>query len=1155
MNSQIKPIRVLAAGCYGAANVGDELLLMILNIWVRELGGELTVISLDPLYTSTRMELPAVSFFNIPEIALKMKSTDLFVMGGGGIFQDHYRFNIEEIYNPQAYEVSTFARPYYIARQFGIPTLIWAHGIGPLKSWDGQCVVKDIFSTATFASVRDQISADLLAGIGVTREVIVAPDPSWWILSSRDLFSREAPRINSNGKKKLGLIVRDWQNDTAWSRNLLEALNQTITSDWTCVWMGFQTVRDTYIAISDRPLLEKLATGLNEDISSVIMDNLLPQAAASLISQCDAVVAMRLHGAIISIAAGVPTISYEYDEKMGLAMEMARIPDHLRVGISAPAINLTEALRDVMGQNGATWHIPPTQLEILKNSALAHRDILAVAMREAKSKIGGQRWEGGNYEWLMSWHHSILNDRKMREATAQENQAIQKERDAALTDRDAAIALANSLINSTSWRLTGPVRSIVRVVKNMQSREGRQSIKQVFVRWYRLLPIPSPARELVSFIRHQVATKIVRSIRRYATSFDKFDLPLFRPIHREISKPDYILWGVIDWHFRHQRPQQLALALAATGHRVFYISSDLVDDDREGFRVESPSFEERVYQIKLFARGGPSIYQNAPSNGIVKQLRRGIGEVLDWADCFQVVSLVDHPYWLDVAAVIPNSRLIYDCMDHHEGFGNNADALLQLERRLLHDAELTITTSAWLEKAMQSEAKHIALIRNGCDYDYFSEIPKEIYQDPEGRRIIGYYGAIAEWFDVDLIKAVALQHPDACVMLIGSDTINAQSQLGNVTNIVFTGEVHYNRLSYYLHGFDLCLLPFKVMPLTQATNPVKVYEYLSAGKPVVSIDLPEMVQFENLIYVASGQESFLAMVKSVLSRSEPSSLIYERRIFAQGQTWHHRVEAMIEHAESCSRDPKVSIIVVSYNNLELTRACLASLDQHSQYPRMEVIVVDNASSDGTPQFLAAWAAESTDRKLILNHENLGFAAANNQGLEAADGDYLALLNNDTCVTPGWIRTLVHHLKRDPTIGLIGPVTNNIGNEAKIDISYSNMEEMHGKAFAYTRRHIGGQFRLRTAAFFCVMMPRTTYNLVGCLDEVFGLGFFEDDDYCRRIEKAGLEIVCAEDVFIHHHLSASFDKLTNGERSRLFDKNRAIYESKWGKWAPHVYRQH
>ncbi len=457
------------------ANVGDELLLMILNIWVRELGGELTVLSLDPLYTSTRMELPAVSFFNIPEIALKMKSPDLFVMGGGGIFQDHYRFNIEEIYNPQAYEVSTFARPYYIARQFGIPTLIWAHRIGPLKSWDGQCVVKDIFSTATFASVRDQVSADLLADLGVNREVIVAPNPSWWILSSRDLFSREEPRTNCKGKKRLGLIVRDWKNDAAWSRNLVEALNQTITSDWSCVWIGFQTVRDTYIAISDRPLLEKLVTGLNEDISSVIMDNHLPQAAASLISQCDAVVAMRLNGAITSIAAGVPTISYEYDEKMGLAMEMAQMPVHLRVGISAQRINLTEALRDVMGQNGETWHIPLTQLEILKNSPLAHRDILAVAMSQPKTKIKDKQWQAVNYEWLISWHHSTFNDRKRREATTQENQARQNERDAALADRDAAIALADSLINSTSWRLTEPVRSIVRTVAYMQVSEGRQN--------------------------------------------------------------------------------------------------------------------------------------------------------------------------------------------------------------------------------------------------------------------------------------------------------------------------------------------------------------------------------------------------------------------------------------------------------------------------------------------------------------------------------------------------------------------------------------------------------------------------------------------------------------------------------------------------------
>ena len=74
-----------------------------------------------------------------------------------------------------------------------------------------------------------------------------------------------------------------------------------------------------------------------------------------------------------------------------------------------------------------------------------------------------------------------------------------------------------------------------------------------------------------------------------------------------------------------------------------------------------------------------------------------------------------------------------------------------------------------------------------------------------------------------------------------------------------------------------------------------------------------------------------------------------------------------------------------------------------------------------------------------------------------------------------------------------------------------------------------------------------------LDPDFGVGFFEDDDYCRRVEAAGLGVACAEDVFVHHHLSASFDKLKAEARQQLFLRNRAIYEAKWGTWQPHQYR--
>ena len=118
---------------------------------------------------------------------------------------------------------------------------------------------------------------------------------------------------------------------------------------------------------------------------------------------------------------------------------------------------------------------------------------------------------------------------------------------------------------------------------------------------------------------------------------------------------------------------------------------------------------------------------------------------------------------------------------------------------------------------------------------------------------------------------------------------------------------------------------------------------------------------------------------------------------------------------------------------------------------------------------------------------------------------------------------------------------------------TRMRGMREAAAAYTRRHAGELLPIRTVAFFCVAMPRSTYETVGPLDPAFGVGFFEDDDYCRRVEAAGLGVACAEDVFVHHHLSASFDKLKAGKRQELFLRNKAIYEAKWGEWQPHRYR--
>jgi GT2 family glycosyltransferase len=258
------------------------------------------------------------------------------------------------------------------------------------------------------------------------------------------------------------------------------------------------------------------------------------------------------------------------------------------------------------------------------------------------------------------------------------------------------------------------------------------------------------------------------------------------------------------------------------------------------------------------------------------------------------------------------------------------------------------------------------------------------------------------------------------------------------------------------------------------------------------------------------------------------------------------VELLSEQLDGIAM-PHVSVVVVSHNNLDLTRRCLDSVEALTQYPCLDVTVVDNASTDGTQSFLQAWASASPGRKCILNTQNLGFAAANNQALRQSAGDYVVLLNNDTVVTAGWLGTLIAHLRRDRHLGLVSAVTNNIDNGARIEIGYSDIEDMHVQARHWTSAHLGQTRHLPSAAFFCIALSRALYLEIGPLDEAFGIGMFEDDDYCRRVELSGHEIACALDVFVHHESAASFDAMNQARRWELFEHNKRLYEDKWGQW--------
>jgi GT2 family glycosyltransferase len=248
--------------------------------------------------------------------------------------------------------------------------------------------------------------------------------------------------------------------------------------------------------------------------------------------------------------------------------------------------------------------------------------------------------------------------------------------------------------------------------------------------------------------------------------------------------------------------------------------------------------------------------------------------------------------------------------------------------------------------------------------------------------------------------------------------------------------------------------------------------------------------------------------------------------------------------------PSTSIIVVTLDNVVFTRLCLETVLANTGGGQFELIVVDNGSSDGSVEYLESLSKLHSDVRVLSNSTNAGFAAATNRGLRHAQGDVLVLLNNDTIVAPGWLPALTRHLD-EQAIGLVGPITNRSGNEAEIECEY----ETYGEYLEFAaRKRDSAAMDVRTATLFCAALRRDVYEQVGPLDEGFGLGLFEDDDYAIRVRQAGYRVVLAEDVFVHHFGQATVGKPNVLENyGEAFHANRRRFEEKWGAWQPHERR--
>lgn len=618
------------------------------------------------------------------------------------------------------------------------------------------------------------------------------------------------------------------------------------------------------------------------------------------------------------------------------------------------------------------------------------------------------------------------------------------------------------------------------------------------------------------------------------------------------ARSDVICFSIIDWSFRFQRPQQIMSQFAANGHRVFYLSISKFRSRYARPKFAVTQIADNIFEVEVSARYPLDIFHEVIEGKDMELVLESLDELRRTYSINEAISYVMIPSWCETALETQqqwNWRVVYDCMDEWENFPGIKPASLEAETRLVEECDLLVVTAQRLLEKWKARIKPTVLARNAADYEFYAARCQTNSLLPDVQHpVVGYFGAIADWFDVDLLAEVAARRPNYTFVLLGGVFETDVSRLQALPNVKLLGQQPYETMPQYLHHFDVCTIPFKVNPITDATDPVKLYEYWSGGKPVVATKMGELEHYRDFVHLAENAEDFAVKLDAALAENDPQ-LASQRRALAQQHTWKNRYELIVEGLRTTV--PRASIIIVTYNNLALTKLCLESVLRNTEYPNVEIIVVDNDSKDDTPPYLQRIAKLEPSVKVILNQQNHGFAKANNQGIELATGEYIVLLNNDAIVPPGWLSRLLRHLD-DPQVGLIGPVTNFVGNEAKISVPYKTWQQME----LFSHEHCWANDLLisdiHMLAMFCVAIRRETFQKIGPLDERFGVGMFEDDDYSVRIKQTGYRTVCAADVFVHHFGQAAFGKLIkSGTYDRLFEENRRQYEAKWKTvWQPH-----
>jgi len=353
-----------------------------------------------------------------------------------------------------------------------------------------------------------------------------------------------------------------------------------------------------------------------------------------------------------------------------------------------------------------------------------------------------------------------------------------------------------------------------------------------------------------------------------------------------------------DWHTRTQRNQHLARDLARRGYPVIYVNPHLgrefPDTFRRGREERLMQIASNLLELHVHLPREPVFHHRLLTSDETLRIRDAVTRALQRTGAQRAVQIASLPIWLDAAVAIRATHgapLIYDCHDYLAGFLNVADEIIQKEADLFRSSDLIVcTANSLMNRAAAETPAPCVLLRNAAAHEFFSvkqEMPEQV--------TIGYAGAIDSWFDADAVRFAAEARPHWRFELVGRVENPAVSALAALPNVHLMGEVRFSELPQHLGRWTAAMIPFRLNPLIEATDPIKAYEYLACGLPVAACRMPELERFGDLVAFYDSPAQLVSQLDQITA-PQCADKREQRREFVATETWEARGAKLAEFA-------------------------------------------------------------------------------------------------------------------------------------------------------------------------------------------------------------------------------------------------------------------